>query len=321
VPGAGSTFLFRVQLPVATLVRAKDARPSMPGQHILLVIAHEGCRNSLARQLRAAACDVVAVHTADQGLDTYRRLLGTESAPTAIIVERSSHPHDGRWLAAAIRGCGAPVPFLIMLCDMVRDDAGTDNAPVDLVVNKPVKTSVLLRGLLDLNQLPVDAVAVRTTPAAPQLAFAGVRALLADDNLVNLKVATRVLQRLGVEVVCVGNGREALNALRREEFDVVLMDCRMPEMDGYEATRQLRQSQGVYKNPHIQVIALTAHAMEADRDKCIAAGMNDYLSKPIDTLRLQQVMARALALGATAPPADGVLQPAKANSIDKPSTF
>jgi CheY-like chemotaxis protein/HPt (histidine-containing phosphotransfer) domain-containing protein len=118
--------------------------------------------------------------------------------------------------------------------------------------------------------------------------------LLADDNLVNQKVASRVLQRWGVEVECVDNGRDALHALQTGDFDLVLMDCQMPEMDGYEATRQLRRSTGLYKNPQIPVIALTAHTMQADRDRCIAAGMNDFLSKPIDTLRLQQVMARAL---------------------------
>jgi CheY-like chemotaxis protein/HPt (histidine-containing phosphotransfer) domain-containing protein len=179
---------------------------------------------------------------------------------------------------------------------MVRDDPRADNALVDLVVNKPVRPSVLLRGLQNLSRPTVSSVAAASVPAVPEPAFTGARVLLADDNLVNQKVATRVLERWGIEVVCVGNGVEALEALRSGDFQVVLMDCQMPEMDGYEATRRLRQSPGVYRNPLIQVIALTAHAMETDRDKCIAAGMNDYLSKPIDTLRLKQVMARALSV-------------------------
>ena len=296
VQGAGSTFRFRVQLPLAAVPSGEEAPPSFSDQRILLVFAHAKGRNSLARQLRAAACEVTEVATADEGLEAYRRSLGTDRMPTAVILERADHPHDGRWLAGAIRDCGVPPPALIMLCSLVRDEPGADNALVNLVVNKPVKLSLLLRGLQQLGHPAIDAATIRIAPSAPEPTFGGVRVLLADDNIVNQKVASRVLQRWGVEVVCVGNGREALNALRGGDFDVVLMDCQMPEMDGYEATRQLRQSPGVYKNPLIPVIALTAHTMETDRDKCIAAGMNDYLSKPLDTLRLQQALTRALSV-------------------------
>jgi signal transduction histidine kinase/CheY-like chemotaxis protein len=322
VPGVGSTFRFRVRLPLATESNDEVAPPgatgqppgltgqppgltgqppsltgqppSLTGQRVLLVVAHAKRRNNLARHMLSAGCEVTVVETADKGLEAYRGLLGTDRVPTAVILERSGHPHDGRWLATAIRDCGAPPPALIMLCSMVRDDPDADKALVDRIVNKPVRASALLKALRDLSRPRADAVIVRAAPPAPGPAFGGVRVLLADDNLVNQKVATRLLQRLGVEVVCVGNGREALLALRRGDFDLVLMDCQMPEMDGYEATRQLRQSQGVYKNPLIQVIALTAHTMESDRDKCIAAGMNDYLSKPIDPQRLHHAVARAL---------------------------
>jgi CheY-like chemotaxis protein len=100
-------------------------------------------------------------------------------------------------------------------------------------------------------------------PAAP--VFAGVRVLVADDNIVNQKVAVKVLEQMSATAVCVGNGRAALEALREADFDVVLMDCQMPEMDGYEATRQLRRSPGIYRNSAIPVIALTAHVMSDDR--------------------------------------------------------
>lgn len=270
------------------------------------MISHAKCRNSLVRQLRAAGCQLTTAETPDEGLEAYRQLLGKDCAPFAIILERSCLPHDGHWLAIAIRDFGIPPPALVMLCDVLRDEPGADSAIVDLVINKPAKTSLLLSGLQKLIFPRVDRVVFRTEPSAPARIFANVRVLLADDNLVNQKVATRLLQRLGIEVVCVGNGCEALDALRRGDFDVVLMDCQMPEMDGYEATRQLRQSRGEFRNALIPVIALTAHAMAADRDKCIAAGMNEYLSKPIDALRLQQVIARTLcpdtAMRANGPP-------------------
>ena len=102
-----------------------------------------------------------------------------------------------------------------------------------------------------------------------------------------------MLRKLGADVHSVANGVEALAMLREADFDVVLMDCQMPEMDGYEATRQLRGSADTRKNQHIPVIALTANALATDREKCLAAGMNDYLSKPIDRARLAQALIAA----------------------------
>ena len=99
---------------------------------------------------------------------------------------------------------------------------------------------------------------------------------------------------MGAEVTLAGNGVEALAALRDADFDAVFMDCQMPLMDGFDATRQLRNSAGVVRNPDIPVIALTANALATDRAKCLAAGMNDYLTKPIDPARLQQALGKAL---------------------------
>jgi CheY-like chemotaxis protein len=122
----------------------------------------------------------------------------------------------------------------------------------------------------------------------------GLRVLLADDNLVNQKVATYLLRKLGADVHSVGNGLEALQALRDADFDVVLMDCQMPELDGYEATRQLRQSAGTCRNPQIPVIALTANAFATDREQCLAAGMDDFLTKPIERARLEEALMNVL---------------------------
>jgi CheY-like chemotaxis protein/HPt (histidine-containing phosphotransfer) domain-containing protein len=120
------------------------------------------------------------------------------------------------------------------------------------------------------------------------------RVLLAEDNPVNQKLASRLLQRLGAEVEVAVNGIEVLRALRDAHFDVVLMDCQMPQMDGYEATRQLRDPAGGARNPNIPVIALTAHALATDRVKCLAAGMNDYVTKPINPVQLQQALTKVL---------------------------
>jgi CheY-like chemotaxis protein len=114
------------------------------------------------------------------------------------------------------------------------------------------------------------------------------RILLTEDNTVNQKLALRILQRMGYRADVAANGLEALAALRRQRYDVILMDVQMPEMDGLEATRQIRSTFAPDHQPHI--IAMTANAMQGDREVCLEAGMNDYVSKPIQVKELQAAL-------------------------------
>jgi two-component system, sensor histidine kinase len=133
-------------------------------------------------------------------------------------------------------------------------------------------------------------------PIIPESFKRKIRILVAEDNPVNQKVAQAMLRKMGLQADVVANGLEAVNALRSIPYDLVLMDCQMPEMDGFEATRVIRQEGSKSLNPRIPIIAMTAATMQGDREKCIQAGMSDFIAKPIQIRELSEMLARWLAI-------------------------
>ncbi|HME40835.1 MAG TPA: MHYT domain-containing protein [Steroidobacteraceae bacterium] len=292
-PGQGSTFRFAVCLEQSSAAPAGEAANRLAGLRVLTVLGRRGNRRMLERQLTPEGCILTFSPTAEEGLARYREMLAADCPPAVIIVDYELEDHSGSWLAAAIRACAAPPAALILLTSLANSPPVADLRLIDRVVPKPANTAVLVRALAELTQISATGAAAQDI-APIALPFSGVRILLAEDNAVNQKLATRLLQRLGAEVHVAANGVEALQALRDSNFDAVLMDCQMPQMDGYEATRQLRSPKGAVRNPNIPVIALTAHALATDRARCLAAGMDDYLTKPINPAELRQALAKAL---------------------------
>ena len=290
--GKGSTFTFSISLNQAGGVAPNPSRLLLAGMRILVVAGHRSSRRTLERQLAQERCELTFAASAEEGLVQYRKMLTADRVPRVVLIDHELSDHDGPWLANAIRACHAPPPSLVLMTSLSTSLADTDMCCIDRVITKPAKTGVLIRALSELTHAPTQADVVESV--LEFLPFSGRRILLAEDNPVNQKLATRLVQRLGAQVEVAPNGLAALQALRDSHFDAVLMDCQMPLLDGYEATRQLRAPDSGVKNPKIPVIALTAHALATDRAKCLAAGMDDYLTKPINPSHLQKALARAL---------------------------
>ena len=204
-----------------------------------------------------------------------------------VLLDRQMPGADGFDLAAQIqqnRGLTEAVVAMLTSAGLKGDTARCGELGIKAYLSKPIKRADLLEaiklalfGQLGTVKQSVTAVA----PAANQQHF---KILLAEDNLVNQKVAIRFLEKRGHTVFVADTGKKALEAWREQPFDLILMDVQMPEMDGLEATAMIREQELVRKlatEKHMPIIAMTAHAMVGDRDRCIAAGMNDYVSKPI----------------------------------------
>jgi CheY-like chemotaxis protein len=266
--------------------------------HILLVEDNHTHRRIFDEYLprwRGRAQRVVSLATA-------RDLLvhsATEGDPVlAVILDIDDDGTVAGQFARQIKPeLGAGAPHVIWLTDRwKRSQQPTDElAEIDEVLLKPLKTSQLARCLQALTAPTAPADDPHNPPEAGNArAPETVRLLVAEDNRVNQVLAKRILAKMGYEPDIVSNGAQALDALQRQAYDVVLMDVQMPEMDGMEATRQIRSGRVDILRPEVRIIAMTANAMTGDRDECLACGMNDYVSKPINTRNLAAAIERQI---------------------------
>lgn len=291
-PGSGTSFHVTIRADSLDIAPHAEYLGNSKAMRLALVMKQQS-GDILKRHLTMAGCEVAIFDTAHNALEDYRRGLINGVLPAAFIIDQNLPNHDSAWLATQIRANDVTTPTLILLRNMVRNEKEVDQRLFDRLINKPAKPALLIDVLSKIeSQKTCETISEPAkTLAAPTIS--GLRVLLADDNAVNQLVATHMLQHLDASVLCVSNGREALEALAQEDFDVVLMDCQMPEMDGYEATRRVRRSTGDFRNATIPIIALTANAYLSDREECLAAGMTDFLSKPIDLARLADALGRA----------------------------
>jgi PAS domain S-box-containing protein len=280
--GEGSTFFFTITVSVENAQAAPAESLSLTGKTVLIAVAHNATRQSLTQQAAAWGMQARPASSAQGAL-----MLAAAQLPDVTLLDTALPGMEHTQLIAALnRLAGAQRQPLILL---VNGGAGNDAASCAAVLSKPVKQASLYEALL----LALDSAraAERKPPsqsAAPKPA-SNLRILLAEDNRINQRVALSLLELSGCRADVASNGLEVLAALERQPYDVILMDQMMPEMDGLEAARQIREN---YGTRHPYIIALTANALKGDREVCLAAGMDDYLSKPLKLEALQAALGR-----------------------------
>ncbi|MCI0588658.1 MAG: response regulator [Planctomycetes bacterium] len=283
--GAGSTFLARLLLEPSGAV-SPPPPASLAGRRVLVLDDPPSARDFLAEQVRAAGAQVEATSTGSEALSLVRAALASGRPFDAIVLDRHLSGEDGIALAEAIRAAGGgspPHPFLLLPLRARREEVAGRSFGI---LTKPAKASLLLSTLAD-----APAVARRAPPGGTGRGHgAGPRVLLVEDDPVNRLVATALLRRIGIEPALASNGREAVEAFARETFDLVLMDVQMPELDGREATVAIRAAEA--PGQRVPIVAVTAHATKEDRERCLASGMDDYLTKPIRGEDLARAIGR-----------------------------
>jgi PAS domain S-box-containing protein len=311
--GEGSVFWFMLRLPLQppeTLPIA--ATPTaLRNRNILIVDDHATNRRVLEHSLRAQGVRYESAENGDQALECLRNAARRQTPFDVAILDMQMPGMDGLELARRIHSEPAIRATRLVLLTSVgqRGDAkAAQGAGIDAYLTKPIRQSLLYQCLtLVLGCAPnPDAPTARTATQiitrhslSEAQARSRPRILVVEDNPVNQKVAANMIEKLGYRVNVAANGREAVESLSRIPYDLVFMDCQMPEMDGFEATRVIRNQEESLRQtcdrpPHVPIIAMTANAMQEDRDRCQAAGMDDFLSKPITSNSLAAVLNRWL---------------------------
>jgi len=291
--GKGSTFLFTINVPTAAVPPARQrafagVQPELAGKRLLVVDDNATNRRVLALQTAKWGMDARATESPDEAL----RWIGEDAPFDVAILDMHMPEMDGVTLARKLRERRPGLP-LVLFSSLGRREAGDDDRLFDAYLGKPIHQSHLYDTLVGL--FAGHAVSRTATVTKSQLdpAMASrhpLRILLAEDNVVNQKLALRLLQQMGYRADLASNGIEAVESVERQAYDVVLMDVQMPEMDGLEASRRITGKWAAGERPRI--VAMTANAMQGDREQCLAAGMDDYVTKPIRVDALVEALTR-----------------------------
>ncbi|HYQ90939.1 MAG TPA: response regulator [Candidatus Competibacteraceae bacterium] len=300
--GKGSIFWFTVRFsqydPATTLIISAP-RFDLSSLRVLIVDDNATSRDILCRQVEAWGMLGTKAENASQALTDLRQSVVANQPFDLVLLDQDMPDIDGTAVARAIRHeLHLDKLPLIMLGPMDREITAEEREKLGIMyyLSKPVRRSHLYDAITRImgtrSEEPVAAPVEPTGPSLPLRVREWV--LLAEDNPINQQVAVQMLQRLGYKVKAVENGQAVLDALAQGEYGAILMDCQMPVMDGFTATRAIRRQETDSGQPRIPIIALTASTMQGDRERCLAAGMDDFLSKPFKRDQLKAVLQRWL---------------------------
>jgi CheY-like chemotaxis protein/nitrogen-specific signal transduction histidine kinase len=290
--GKGSTFWFTALFREAAAPRVRRARPGeqLTGTSVAIIDDNKTNRTILERYVASWGMRARSFESGHEALREMRRVAAGDDAFEVAVLDLMMPGMDGAAVAADLRSDASLRDLGVILLTSAGHSA-VEVPGVDAELVKPVRPSQLFDALQTL-------LAGRTPGSEPPVPHAaassrGARVLVVDDNAANQKVATRMVERLGYRADVAATGREAVSMAGRGHYDAVLMDCQMPEMDGYEASRQIRHNErGGHRMP---IIAMTADAGSGERERCLAAGMDDYVSKPVKLHVVAAVLERWLA--------------------------
>lgn len=300
-PGAGSTFWFTVQLGLAQKLpqrRRLSATPDLEGLPVLVVDDNPVAREILVRDVEQFGFRAGEAPSAAEALAELRQAQQRGEPWRLALVDWNMPGMSGLELARRILEDETlePKPHIIIVSAYSREDLvhQARELGLDGYLVKPVNDSLLFDAIMQAfgKEMRAQAQARRQTPELPPQ-VRGARLLLVEDNEINQQVAREILENAGARVSVAANGVEALEMLAAGDYDGVLMDMQMPVMDGVTATREIRKQERYRELP---IIAMTANAMAGDRDRCLQAGMNDHVAKPIDVQQLFEVLGRWIEL-------------------------
>jgi len=298
--GAGSTFSFTSRFEKQETQAQEDSRAApmgmLTGVRALIVESTAINRGILHSQMSNWGMTNRVAATPEQAVDLLSQAAARGAPYDIAIIDLGLPGMDALELARTIRArTDISRVRLIMLTRRQVDIRNARDAGIDACLAKPVRQTVLYECLVNVmagqSQEPAAPPAAREPASAAPARIRG-DILLVEDNLINQQVALGILQIQGYNVTVVNNGREALDAHTQGDFDLILMDCHMPEMDGFEATREIRGRERTFTGKRVPIVALTANAMAQDREECLNAGMDDHLSKPFSMQTLQDVLDR-----------------------------
>jgi len=314
MPGKGSTFYFTVKVQSAVgfeTGRLTSLRGILRGRRILVIDDNPVVRDTLVEWLEWGGMQVVAADSAAAALKAVRGQPPFDLALVDLYMPEASGVEMAAILRAGTMGAGQSLP-LILLASLAVGELDEESRLFNGRLNKPVKPSQLYQVISQvLGQTPSQSAGPSVSPSMLSRSLAGLRVLIAEDNRTNQKVTRLMLNRLECESDIADNGRVVLERLEINDYDVILMDMQMPDIDGLEATRRIRAEFPPERQPHI--IAMTANTMAGDRERCLEAGMNDYIGKPVQREELRQALER---FRPRTPSEDAVPAPASAGLVD-----